>query len=284
MGAPTVAEGYLLLPHPQYPSGLTQAVPRDGNSSYHALQATYICRFAHAGTLQGAYTWGKLLSDTENTSAFEDGQGGIAVVQDNYNLRAEKSVSEEDVANNLVVNYGLDLPFGPGERYLYQLHGAANALVSGWRLNGITKLRSGLPLAFVAAGNGLSQFGAGTIRPDSAPGCRKREPGSPHSTERANEWFHTACFAQPADFSFGDEPRVDPALKSDGEDNFDVSVSKSFNLGEKTRLKSSAEIFNLFNHAQFAEPNVNMSSPGFGQVESQRNLPRTVQFAMRITY
>ena len=284
MGAPTVAEGYLLLPHPQYPGGLTQAVPRDGNSTYHALQATYIRHFGNAGTLQAAYTWGKLLSDTENTSAFEDGQGGIAVVQDNYNLRAEKAVSEEDIANNLVINYGLDLPLGKDERYLAHLHGVANSVLSGWRVNGITKLRSGLPIALVATANVLSQFGAGAIRPIYTPGCAKREPGASHSGPRANEWFNTACFTQPGNYSFGNEPRVDPELKSDGEGNFDASINKFFSLREHARLKFSTEIFNLFNHAQFAEPNVNMSSPGFGQVETQRNLPRTIQFAARITF
>jgi hypothetical protein len=284
MGAATVAEGYLLLPHPQYPGGLSQAVARDGDSTYHALQATYIRHFPHAGTVQGAYTWGKLLSNTENTSSFQDGQGGIAVVQDNYNLKAERAVSEEDVANNQVVNYGVDLPFGHDEPYFSRIGRTANAVIGGWRVNGITKWRSGLPIALVAASNGLSQFGAGAIRPNIALGCAKKAPGSAHSAARANEWFNTACFTQPGNFSFGNEPRVDPALKADGEANFDVSINKSFEMTERVRLKFNTEIFDLFNHAQFAEPNVNLASPGFGQVENQANLPRTIQFALRLSF
>jgi len=284
MGARTVAKGYLLLPHPQYPGGLSQAVPRDGDSSYHALQATFIRRFRHGGTLQGAYTWAKLLSNTENTSAFQDGQGGVAVVQDNYNLRAEKAVSEEDLANNLVINYGLDLPFGRGERWLANLGAISNAVAGGWRINGIIKMHSGLPIALVAAGNALSQFGAGNIRPNFASGCQKAAPGSPHRAARANAWFNTSCFTQPGNFSFGNEPRVDPSLKAEGADNFDVSFSKSFETGDAGRLKFTAEIFNLFNHPQFALPNFNLSSPGFGEVTNQVNLPRTVQFALRYTF
>jgi hypothetical protein len=95
---------------------------------------------------------------------------------------------------------------------------------------------------------------------------------------------NTACFTQPAHFSFGNEPRVDPRLKSEGADNFDVSINKSFNIADRTKLKFSTEIFNVFNRAQFAEPNVNMSSPGFGQVQNQSNLPRTVQFALRVSF
>ena len=93
LGSPTVAEGYLLLPHPQYPLGLLQQAPRYGSSTYHALQVGYIQRFGHAGTLQGAYTWGKVLSDTDNTSEFQDGQGDTGERQDEYNPRAEKSIS-----------------------------------------------------------------------------------------------------------------------------------------------------------------------------------------------
>jgi hypothetical protein len=206
------------------------------------------------------------------------------VVQDNTNLKAEKSVSQQDIANNLVINYGLDLPFGHGETYLSHINGFANEVIGGWRVNGITTLHSGIPIALVAAGNGLSQFGAGNIRPNYTAGCAKKLSGAPHSAARANEWFNTACFAQPGNWSFGNEPRVDAALKSEGEDNFDASINKFFEIKENTKLKFSTEIFDLFNHAQFAEPNVGLYSPGFGQVGHQTNLPRTVQFALRLTF
>ena len=282
-GQPTIAEGYLLEPHPQY-EGMSQVVPRDGDSIYHALQISYARHFAHGGILQGAYTWSKLLSNTDNTSSFQDGQGGLGVVQDNNNLKVEKSLSQQDLANNLVINYGLDLPFGHGELYLSKVHGLADSVVGGWRVDGITTFRSGLPLALLAQGNGLSQFGAGNIRPNYTSGCSKSAPGSPHSAARANAWFNTACFTQPGHWAFGDEPRVDPGMRSEGEDNFDASINKSFDLTEKLKLKFSTEIFDLFNHAQFAEPNTISGAPGFGQVGHQTNLPRTVQFAMRISF
>jgi hypothetical protein len=287
LGSPTVAEGYLLLPHPQYPGGVEQVVPRVGDSTYHALQATYIRHFDHAGTLQGAYTWGKLISNTDNTSAFQDGQGGAGVVQDNTNLRAEKSLSQQDLASNLVVNYGLDLPFGHGEAYLSKVNGLANAVIGGWRVNGITTIRSGLPIGLITASNGLSQFGVGTygiMRPNYTAGCTKTAGGAPHSSARANQWFNTACFTLPGNFSLGNESRVDSKLKTEGEVNFDASINKSFNITELVKLKFSTEIFDLFNHAQFAEPNVNQSSPGFGQVGHQANLPRTIQFALRASF
>jgi hypothetical protein len=293
VGGPTVAEGYLLLPYPQYPQGVLQQAPRYGDSNYHALQATYIRHFAHAGVLQGAYTWGKLLSNTDNTSAFQDGQGGTAIVQDRYNLKAEKSLSEQDVANNLVINYGLDLPFGHGELYLQKIGSAVNEIVGGWRIDGITTFRSGVPIAIVANANELSSLfgggtppfgpGSGVIRPNYAAGCSKSVPGSPHSAARANEWFNISCFTEPGAFAFGNEPRVDPAMKTQGVDNFDVSLDKSFPIYEQMKLKFSAQFFDLFNHSQFAEPNTTLG-PGFGQVTHQINLPRTIQLALRLSF
>jgi hypothetical protein len=281
--SPTIAEGYLLLPHPQYQS-LTQTVPRYGFSTYNALQATYVRHFAHSGILQAAYTWGKLLSDTDNTSSFQDGQGGTGVVQDNTNLKAEKSVSLQDIASNLVINYGINLPFGKGERYLSNIHGTTNAIVGGWRVTGITTIHSGIPLGLVAASNGLSTFGAGTIRPNYTAGCAKTLSGSAHSAARASKWFNTACFTQPGNFAFGNESRVDPKLKTEGEENFDLTIHKMFDLTDKAKLKFSTEIFDIFNHAQFAAPNVSVYSAGFGQISSQSNLPRTIQFAMRLSF
>lgn len=282
-GAPTIAEGYLLTPHPQY-EGMNQVVPRDADSTYNALQLSFLRHFSHGGVVQAAYTWGKLLSNTDNTSSFQDGQGGYGVIQDNTNLKAEKSLSLQDVANILVINYGLDLPFGRGQSYLGNTNRVVNGVIGGWRVDGITTFRSGLPLAFQAAGNNLSMFGTGPIRPNYVSGCSRKLGGAPHSDARANEWFNTACFTQPGVYSFGDESRVDPVLRAEGEDNWDMSFNKAFALPKEARLKFGVEFFDIFNHAQFGIPNSNLSSPGFGQVGQQVNLPRTIQLAGRITF
>ena len=282
-GAPTIAQGYLLLPHPQY-AGMNQVVPRKGDSTYNALQLSYLRHFRNDGIVRVAYTWGKLLSDTDNTSSFQDGQGGLGVIQDFNNLKAEKSLSMQDVANNLVVSYGIDLPFGRGQNFLSGVNRGLNAVIGGWRVDGITIFRSGLPLTLQAAGNYLNQFGSGAIRPNYVSGCDRRMHGSRHSTARAEEWFNTACFTQPGPYAFGNENRVDPALRADPEANWDMSFNKYFDLPKNVKFKFGTEFFDIFNHPQFALPNMSLSSPGFGQVGHQSNLPRTVQFEGRIIF
>lgn len=294
VGGQTVQEGYLLEPHPQYPDGMLQQNARYGSSTYNALQMQYTLHMKHDGIVQVAYTYSKLLSDTDNTSSFLDGQGAQGLPQDNYNLKAEKSLSMQDITNNLVIDYGVDLPFGRGQRYLANASRLTNSIIGGWRINGITIFRSGTPIALTAPANILSQFGGGTapfgpgqsgiIRPDYISGCHKSGPGSAHSAARANEWFNTACFTQPGEFAFGNEPRVDPTIRSDKQANFDTVFSKYFNLPKSARLKFSGEIFNLFNHPQFALPSSEVGVPGFGEVTSQVNLPRTAQFEGRIIF
>ncbi len=282
LGGPTIAEGYLLKPYPQY-TGVNQVVPRDGWSSYQALQATFQRHFGHNGLVQVAYTYSKLLSNTDNTSSFEDGEGGLGVVQDNTNLLAEGSVSMQDLTHNLVINYGVDLPFGHGQEFLNSSNGAVNALVGGWRVNGITTLHSGLPVPFTTSGNSLSNyFGAGPIRPNVVPGCTKKRGGSAQS--RIGEWFNTSCFVAPADFTFGNESRVDSQIRSAGAANFDFSINKNFKVFEQVTGKLSLETFNLFNRAQFALPDSNLNDGAFGTVARQANLPRTLQVAARFSF
>ena len=290
-GGPTILKGRLLLPYPQYPLGVLQQDARIAGSNYHALQTSLIKRFNHGGIVQVAYTWSKLISDTDNTSSFLDGQGGTGLVQDLYNIRAEKSVSQQDLRHNFVANYGLDLPFGHQQMYLSHINSLTNGVLGGWRVNGITTIRSGVPIALTANPNTLAQdlgggtpgfgVGSGIIRPNYTAGCPKDVSGN-HSV-RALEWFNTSCFTEPGPFSYGNEPRVDTALRADGLVNFDFSANKSFDITEQARLKFSAEIFDLFNHPQFAEPGVGLG-PSFGVVNHQSNLPRTVQLALRFTY
>lgn len=294
VGGQAVQQGYLLEPHPQYPDGMLQQNARYGSSTYNALQMQYTLHMRHDGIVQVAYTYSKLLSDTDNTSSFLDGQGAQGLPQDNYNLKVEKSLSMQDITNNLVIDYGVDLPFGRGQLYLANAGRLVNSIIGGWRINGITIFRSGTPIAFTAPPNILSQFGGGTapfgpgqsgiIRPDYVAGCNKSAPGSAHSSQRANEWFNTACFTQPGEFAFGNEQRVDPTIRGDRQANFDTVFSKYFDLPKNAKFKFSAEVFNLFNHPQFGLPNSEAGIPGFGEVTSQINLPRTAQFEGRITF
>src|SRR5205807_1526449 len=136
--------------------------------------------------------------------------------------------------------------------------------------------------------NDTTLFGAGS-RPDVIAGCHKSSSGS--STARLNSWFNTECFAAPADFTFGNQSRVDAALRSDGIANFDFAIFKrtTFGLDERRAIEFRTEFFNLFNRTQFAPPNTiccGSNNANFGGVTSTApgTNPRLIQFALKLLF
>jgi hypothetical protein len=204
-------------------------------------------------------------------------------VQNWHNLRAEKSLASYDVAHRAVISYVLDLPFGKGKKFFSGVSGAADKLVSGWGLNGITTFQSGFPLFFSALPTTLSTtFGAGAPRPVYVAGCNKEINARPQ--DRLGAWFNTSCFTAPNTFGFGTESRTDPDLRAHGINNYDISVSKTTALTEQVRLQFRSEFFNIFNRTQFSTPGLQQGNPTFGIVTAVRNQPRLVQFALRLQF
>ena len=73
-------------------------------------------------------------------------------------------------------------------------------------------------------------------------------------------------------------------FRDSGFKNWDVSVFKNFSVRERLRFQFRAELFNVFNHTQFFNPDGNTSDgTQFGQVTQVRD-PRLVQFALKFFF
>jgi len=299
----TIARGQLLRPFPQY-GRVLQMDPHRGVTNYNSLQTSFMKRFGAGGILSVAYTYSKLKANTDSSSAFLDEGfifGGSA--QDNNHPEREYSVSSYDVPHNLSIGYGVDLPFGHGKHFMGDAHGVANALIGGWRLNGITTFRSGVPISVYQffIGSDLSNFGGGQgyfgaqglwMRPDFNPACNLSVSGS-RQHRAATGWFNTTCFAPVNEGSaqnptgvvrFGNEPRNIDAVRMDHMDNWDFSIGKRNDITERVYLQFTAEFFNLFNHVRFGAPVNNIGDAHFAQVQSQANQPRAIQFGLRVGF
>ena len=277
--------GQTLRPYPSY-----QQVSADsdfaGDTYYNSLQATVERRFSSGSTVLANYSWSKLISNTEGINTYFEA-GAVGAIQDYTNLRAERSLANFDVRQRFVLSYVLDLPVGQGERYLSDVSGMTSKLVSGWKVAGITTFATGFPLTITsAAPNELSTlFGAGTIRPNVVTGCNKSVPGSILSAAIAGTpVLNQACFAAPGPFALGNEPRVDPALREQSIDNWDFSASKVTPVTERINITLGAEFFNSFNRVQFGPPNTSFGGPLFGEITSQVNNPRQIQFSLRASF
>lgn len=297
--------GQTLRPYPAY-SNYLNSTSYHGTSSYDALEVTMQKRFKGVGQIGLSYAWSKFLSDTDTVLTSQEtesggaGGNGEGLYQDYYNPKAERSLYSYDVPNRLVVNYVLNLPFGRGQRFASNIGGIADRAISGWSVNGITTLESGYPVYLNTSGNQLSKFfGAGTIRPNYTAGCVKTINDSGYNrTLTGHTWFNTSCFTLPSSttastgalltgqnaYAFGNEPRVDDAIKSSGVDNWDFSLEKATRLHEQVALIFRAEFFNTFNRVQFAPPVTQADSTQFGQILQQSNQPRLIQFAMRVNF
>jgi len=280
-GATTTA-GQLATPYPQY-TGLKLAGQGSYDSSYNSLQLTLEKRFKNAGSLLVAYTNSKLISDTDTLTNWLEASNGS--IQDNNNTKGERSLSGQDVPQRLVISYVLDLPFGHGRRFMGDANGVVDKIVGGWGVDGVTVFQKGFPLSFSNANpNYTASFGGGS-RPNVAAGCDK---GRPSGTNQLNEWFNTACFSSPADFTYGNESRTDPTLRSSGVNNFDFALFKKTMFGPDERLGIAfrAEFFNLFNRTEWAPPNTAIGSSSFGQVTSifPGSNPRLIQFGLKFIF
>ncbi len=279
-GALTVAQ--LDRPYPQF-GGLNLYGDPCCSSRYDSLQLTVVKRFSQGGTLLVAYTNSKLLSNTDTLTSWLEGpfDGGVGSVQDWNNLKGEYSNSSQDVPQRLVINYVLDLPIGRGKRLMSDASGVREKIVGGWGVDGVTTLQRGFPLK-ITDGHSLliSSLGAGvgTIRPDVVAGCNKT------GARTTAEWFNTACFVDPAAYTFGNEPRADATLRQDGIINFDFALFKKTYFTERMNLEFRTEFFNLFNRAQFAAPNTTLGAGTFGEVSAIANNPRLIQFGLKFSF
>jgi len=284
----TVPAGQLLMPFPQY-SDVSMAEPDNRDSMYESAQFKVQKRMKGGGIVLASYTISKLISDTNNEINWLGDAAPNWGDVDAYNLHNERSLDGFDVPQRFVASYVLDLPVGRGKKFGNNLSPVANGLVSGWGINGIITLQSGFPLNIGGASDNLCNSVSGV----QIGGCRAERTGTAHLTsgslnDQLNKWFTTSVFTSTSsnDWTRGNDSRTEPNIRQDGQGNFDFAAFKNTQFGPDGRLglEFRAEFFNIFNHPQFSAPNTSVTSGAFGQVTSQYNLPRIIQFGLKFTF
>ena len=272
---PTITQRQLLLPYPQY-TGVTLINKTAADSVYHALQIKIDKRFSNGVSALLAYTFAKLISNANNDVS-QIGSINVSNVQNWYNLRNERAVSELDVSQNLTASYVAELPFGPGKRFFSTTSRWRAALAGGWQINGITSYRKGLPLTISATIPG------GGNRPNST-GKSAAIPSSRSRGDAIAQWFDTSAFLLPPSFSLGNVGRTVPDVRGPSLVNQDLSLIKNTRIREKLSLQLRFEYFNVFNRPQFALPNTALGSGAFGRIDATSLLPRVGQVAAKINF
>jgi carboxypeptidase family protein len=242
-------------------------------SNYNSLQALLEKRFSHGLQFQASYTWSKTL---DNASSFEDALNP-------FNFNATYGLSKFDARHRFVFNAVWDLP-------VPKYSGFKGKLLDGWEVSGIETLQSGFPVRITSqADNELldSTFDFEAVG----------EPNlvAPFHTQdirkNGGQVFNSALFdnniqsaTDPTGVplgTIGNSPRS--VCCGPGIYNTDMSFNKSTQLGERLRMEFRADIFNIWNHAQFTSVDGLEGDATFGKILHVRD-PRLVQFALKFHF
>jgi hypothetical protein len=247
------------------------------------------------------YTYGHSI---DNASGFRNRDTQVPY----YNIGQFRASSDFDVTHRITFSGGWDLPFD-------QI-GGPSRLVKGWSLYPILSWRTGFPLSinsdlldsFYPGDPGPSGAGDGYLaNANFSPGFSKisilnpKNTGSCNNpntglTDTGNLYFNCAAFTAipdqvvPGQSGYGTTPR--DFFRGPGRTNLDIAMAKTTAITERLKFEFRVEAFNVFNHAEFANPDTNLDDATFGQITSNTlgsgttavQTQRILQIAGRLTF
>ena len=260
--------------HPQPGSNqFTRAT--DVNSNYNALILRVERRYSGGLSFIAAYTRGKSIDDAS-------GLQGTNQPQDNYNMKAERGLSDFDIRHRFVLSSTWSLPFGPTRRWATA--GVPSRVFGGWQMSGIWTAQTGQPMTAILQTALSGTDSNGTDRPNLIA-----NPKIPAGERDPKRWFNTAALVPPPTYSDALGPFSIPGnegrnvIEGAGLADWDLSLERPFRLSEKTHLVFRSDFFNLTNHPNFGRPGLIVGTSNFGRISSAEN-SRQIQFALRLAW
>jgi hypothetical protein len=269
----------------------------DANSSYTGLQMAYTQQW-HGLNLRGNYTFSHCLDEVSNGGLLAFSTQGLMSPLPGE-LHRQYASCDYDVRHN-VSAYGLyQVPF-------HSDHAVLRHIFGGWSFSETAILHSGLPFSvlsqpYIANGNGVFQAnGASTIQ-FNAPAYANRVPGVPVYSKTpvagvtvagTKQWLNPNAFVSivdpatgactggdsPVNCQFGNSRRN--SVRGPHYTSSDIYITKTFPIREGITFRLDTQMFNAFNHPNFALPSeVEAGVPGgaiparFGTLESTISPP-----------
>ncbi|MEZ5399539.1 MAG: TonB-dependent receptor [Bryobacteraceae bacterium] len=234
------------------------------NTWYHGLQVKFDRRFSQGLMVTTAYTWSKGLNYGEDIA-------GIAIP---ISVALNKGRMNDNRTHTFTQSYMYQLPFGKGQRWATS--GPAAWVVGGWELQGILSLMTGTWFSPSAAGSLLNAPG-NAQRPDWIAPVNYLGGAGP-----GQKFFDISAFRNPAQNTLGNAGRN--ILVGPGIVNLDASLFRNFVLREGMGLTLRVESFNLSNTPHFNNPNGNIASVQFGEINGAAADQRQFQFGLTLRF
>ncbi|HEV2202496.1 MAG TPA: carboxypeptidase regulatory-like domain-containing protein [Bryobacteraceae bacterium] len=308
--------GYL-FPSPETSSTLNPNFGRisgtlwQASSSYQALQAVVAKSLSHGVQFHGAYTWGKSIDTLSATVANDAFPNGI-LNPPFFDQRLTRGLSDFDVGQNFVVNLTWQTPQRKTGSPL------ARWALNGWQMGGIYKASSGQPFTPMLGGDPLglkldetnepldvvAGSGCATLSNSGNPnhyiktGCLALPMATPAIASQCLPFVGNGTLAKPqfpgtcANLlgNLGRNTVIGPGIS-----NLDFSLFKNNairRISENFNVQFRAEVFNIFNRANFASPTDNRAVfdqsgapiPSAGLITSTQTTSRQIQFALKVIW
>jgi Carboxypeptidase regulatory-like domain len=249
------------------------------NSHYNGLQLTAMKRLGHGLQGQVNYTWSRCLDTVSNGGFLSFSAGGILSPLPG-DLARDYGPCDYDIRHNLNAQYVYQLPVR------VRSHPLGYAL-NGWQISGTAFWHSGVPFSvlstpYSANGDGIVQ-GSGPQFASAVPGVPLYEHHPIPGVTQAGtlQWLNPDAFVSAVDPStgqcFGGDSPQNCQFGSLGRNALrgpdflwsDLYLTKWFPLSEHVKLRFEGQFSNVFNHPNFALPNmVQAGIPGSPSTQS----------------
>jgi hypothetical protein len=191
-----------------------------------------------------------------------------------------------DHANRFVVSYVWDLP------KLSASNGLIRNTVGGWQWTGLYSFQTGDPLTMLS-GSDNSQTGNGNDRANYiGQSGQLGQLGTPTpclaSVSHCVAWFNISSFAQPATGTYGNVGKG--SYRGPNLWDMDTALMKIITpipSRENINFQFRGEFFNVFNHPQWADPNVTFNNAAFGTIRGTIGTNadyRIIQFGLKLNF
>jgi outer membrane receptor protein involved in Fe transport len=268
----TNAGANILARRPNPLFGAVLLLQSDQSANYHGLQLTTAKRMSNHVSFNAFYTFSKTLSSVQLYNSTTQG-----LAQNYTKLALDKGAGDTDQRHVFSMNMNFKPDFYKGKNRV------ARALINGWSLSPIIKIRSGLPFTVTNGNVDANLDGVNTDRAQLV--------GDPHlANPTAAMWFNTAAFAQnrvvTGVATEGNSARN--LLYGPGYRVVDLALTRDIRLGERYKVSLRAEGTNVFNIVNLGQPGNGVPAAGstsasFGVITSAAAM-RRLQFGARFTF
>jgi Carboxypeptidase regulatory-like domain/TonB-dependent Receptor Plug Domain len=237
-------------------------------SSYNAFQASLHVTSWHGLSTQANYVWSHSI---DNASDLEDFIPNASQPNNSLDTQAERGNSNFDIRQRFSWNFVYQFP---------KATGSYTKLKNGWGFDGVATVQTGQPFTlnynfegdYSGSGEGFDRPQiVGPIQYGSAPNnflnlANFQVPCTFGNTTATTSTGDSNCLAGTRHFgNLGRNSLVGPSFKE-----FNFSVFKDTAITERVNLQLRAEFFNLFNHPNFANPELPnfIADPGVNGIAS----------------